>query len=346
MLRGEKLKNVKNILSLILVIVFAVFVSNYDEGTQAAASLSMHMVSVSGESFGIKMHTAGVLVISTAEVQTESGVKNPAADVGLKAGDVITHVNGKAVNKCNEVSAAIEKSGGKQMILSIRRDDTQKSVALKPELSASAGTYKAGLWIRDSSAGIGTVTFTDKAGNFAALGHGVTDVDTHTLLPLKNGEALQSDIIGFSEAQKGKAGELYGVLTDTPIGSITKNTDGGIYGVTKADTASLHYIPVAEPKEIKRGKATMYTTIDAKGPQAFEVYISFVSRLSAGYKDMIIKVTDENLLKRTGGILQGMSGSPIVQNGKFVGALTHVFVNKPEMGYAVFGYKMVNLSKQ
>ena len=340
------MKNIKNILSLILVIVFAVFVSNYDESTQAAAGLSMNMVSVSGESFGIKMHTAGVLVISTAEVQTESGVKNPAEDVGLKSGDVITHLNGKPVNKCDEVSTAIEKSKGKEMIISIRRDDEEKSVALKPELSTATGTYKAGLWIRDSSAGIGTVTFTDKNGNFAALGHGVTDTDTHTLLPLKNGEALQSEIIGFSKAEKGKAGELYGVLTDKSIGSITKNTDGGIYGSTKTDVTSLNFIPVAQPKEIKRGKATMLTTIDSSGPQVFEVYISFVTRLSTNYKDMIIKVTDKRLLERTGGILQGMSGSPIIQNGKFVGALTHVFVNKPEMGYAVFGYKMVNLSKQ
>ena len=340
------MKNVKNILSLILVIVFAVFVSNYEESTQAAAELSVDMVSISGESFGIKMHTAGVLVISTAEVQTESGMCTPAADRGIVAGDVITAVNGKKVNTCTQVSSAIEKSAGKEVILSLKRANGEKNVAIKPALCAESGTYKAGLWIRDSSAGIGTVTFYTAKGDFAALGHGVTDVDTHTLLPLKNGEAVQSEIIGFSKSEKGTAGELYGVLSRQTIGTITKNTEGGVYGKAQTDTKKLQYIPVAQPSEIKRGKATMITTVDASGPQEFEVSISYVSRLGATYKDMIVKITDKELLERTGGILQGMSGSPIVQNGKFVGALTHVFLNKPEMGYAVFGYKMLNLAKQ
>lgn len=340
------MKNIKNIISLILVIVFAVFVSNYDESEQAAASYSAQTVSVSGESFGIKMHTAGVLVISTAKVQTKGGDAQPAADVGMRAGDVITHIGGKPVNTCAQVCAAVEKSGGKEVIITLKRGDESKSVALKPAVSEADGLYKAGLWIRDSSAGIGTVTFYDKSGNFAALGHGVTDVDTHTLLPLKNGEAVQSDIIGFSRAQKGNAGELYGVLGVKSIGKITKNTDGGVYGKSAVDTTSLKYIPVANPKQIKRGKATLLTTIDGSGVHPFEVEIRFVSRFGTSYKDMIVKVTDERLLKKTGGILQGMSGSPLIQNGKFVGALTHVFVNKPDTGYAIFGYKMLNLSAQ
>ena len=340
------MKNVKNIISLLLVIVFAVFVSNYDESAQAAAQLSTGTVSISGESFGIKMHTAGVLVISAAEVQTEAGTKNPAGALGLRAGDVITEIDGKAMADCAAVSTAIEKSGGKEVIITYQRAGEKKSVALKPELSVGDGTYKAGLWIRDSSAGIGTVTFYDKDGNFAALGHGVTDVDTHTLMPLSDGEALQSEIIGFSKAQKGSAGELYGVLGDTKIGNITKNTEGGVYGKSVNATTGRRSIPVAQPNQIKRGKATLLTTIDKNGVQEFEVEIQFVSRFGTAYKDMIVKMTDERLLEQTGGILQGMSGSPIVQNGRFVGALTHVFVNRPELGYAVFGYKMVNLSKQ
>ncbi len=340
------MKHVKNIISFILVIVFAVFVSNYDESTQAAASLSQNTVSLSGESFGIKMHTAGVLIISTAQVQTDSGEKNPAGALGLKAGDVITAIGGKKVNSCAEVSALIEGSGGKELILSIRRGDEEKSVALKPEYSEASGSYKAGLWIRDSSAGIGTVTFYDKNGNFAALGHGVSDADAHILLPLDNGEAVGSEIIGFSKAEKGKAGELYGVLTAQKIGDITKNTEGGVYGKSTSSAKNLKAIPVAQPKEIHRGKATLLTTIDESGVQEYEVNIQFVSRLSTKYKDMIVKVTDKELLEKTGGILQGMSGSPIVQDGRFVGALTHVFVNRPELGYAVFGYKMVNLCAQ
>ncbi|MBR0413546.1 MAG: SpoIVB peptidase [Clostridia bacterium] len=340
------MKNIRNMISLILVIVFAVFVSNYDESTQAAAAISQNTVSISGESFGIKMHTQGVLVISAAAVQTENGEKNPAGDLGLRAGDVITHIGGKEVKSCAAVSEAIEASGGKELIITLRRGNEEKSVALTPVLCSSSGTYKAGLWIRDSSAGIGTVTFYDKSGNFGALGHGVTDADTQTLLPLRNGEAVQSEIIGFSQAKKGVAGELYGVLTNQKIGSITKNTEGGVYGKTDSPQGNLAYIPVAQPKEIKSGKATLLTTIDEKGVQEFEVNIQFINMLSTGYKDMIVKVTDKKLLEKTGGILQGMRGSPIVQNGKFVGALTHVFLNRPDLGYAVFGYKMVNLAKQ
>ncbi|MBE6818475.1 MAG: SpoIVB peptidase [Ruminococcaceae bacterium] len=340
------MKNIRNMISLVLVIVFAVFVSNYDESTQAAATISQNTVSVSGESFGIKMHTQGVLVISTAAVQTENGEKHPAGDLGLRAGDVITQIDGKEVKSCAAVSRAIEASGGKELIITLRRENEEKSVALTPVLCKTSGTYKAGLWIRDSTAGIGTVTFYDSNGNFGALGHGVTDVDTQTLLPLRNGEAVQSEIIGFSKAQKGAAGELYGVLTKTAIGSITKNTAGGVYGKSDKSLKHLKSYPVAQPKEVRRGKATVLTTVDERGVQAFEVNIQFINIIGTGYKDMIVKVTDEKLLEKTGGILQGMSGSPIIQNGKFVGALTHVFLNRPELGYAVFGYKMVNLAKQ
>lgn len=337
------MKNIKNIISLILVIVFAVFVSNYEDSAEAAANMQAPMVSVSGESFGIKLHTAGVLVISPAEVQTDSGVKNPAGDLGLKAGDVITALNGKKVSASKEVSSAIEKSGGKSIIITFERNGEEKSVSLTPVLCSATGTYKAGLWIRDSSAGIGTVTFYNQKGNFAALGHGVTDVDTHTLMPLGNGEALQSEIIGYSQAEKGKAGELYGILSKNIIGKIQMNTEQGVYGTSSADASALKYIQTALPGEIKRGKATVLTTIDSSGVQEFEVQIAFVSRYSTSSKDMIIKVTDKTLLEKTGGILQGMSGSPIIQNGKFVGALTHVFVNRPDCGYAIFGYKMVNM---
>ncbi|MBR2590928.1 MAG: SpoIVB peptidase [Clostridia bacterium] len=340
------MKNIRNFLSLFLVILFAVYVSNYEESTQAAADLSVDTVTISGESFGIKMHTQGVLVISTAEVQTEKGICTPAEQAGFRAGDIITAINGKRIDNCAQVSQLIEKSGGKEIIIGIKRGEKEKSVALTPALCSSSGTYKAGLWIRDSTAGIGTVTFFDKQGNFAALGHGVTDVDTGTLLPLKNGEAVSSDIIGFSQAQNGKAGELYGVLGSDTIGKITKNTDGGIYGKARSAAISGKSFPVAQPKEIKRGKASIITTIDDKGPQEFEAEIVFVSRLGTSYKDIIVKITDEALLERTGGIVQGMSGSPILQNGMFVGALTHVFLNKPDTGYAVFGYKMLNLAKQ
>ncbi len=338
------MKILKNFITFLLIISISVLASNYDEAVQTQASVKRTSVALSGQSFGIKLFTKGVLVISPAEVQTEQGVKNPAADVGVMAGDIITAVNGKKVTTCAEVSSAFEDSEGKSVIISIKRGEEEKSVSITPVLSSSTGTYKAGLWIRDSSAGIGTITYYDKSGNFAALGHGICDVDTATLMPLLEGEAVESKIIGFSAAEKGKAGELYGVLGNKTIGKIKINCEKGVYGTGNDDVSSLKFVETALPNEIKRGEAKLLTVIDEDGVKEFDVEIVFLSKLGTGNKDMIVKITDEELLNKTGGILQGMSGSPIIQDGKFVGALTHVFLNKPNYGYAVFGYSMTKIS--
>jgi len=190
---------------------------------------------------------------------------------------------------------------------------------------------------------------------FVVLGEGKVDCQldlapdqtVHVIGNTAGGEGnIAARPVFVQKPQKGAAGELYGVLTKTAIGSITKNTAGGVYGKSDKSLKHLKSYPVAQPKEVRRGKATVLTTVDERGVQAFEVNIQFINIIGTGYKDMIVKVTDEKLLEKTGGILQGMSGSPIIQNGKFVGALTHVFLNRPELGYAVFGYKMVNLAKQ
>ena len=338
------MKKLKNFLTFLLIISITVLASNYDEAVQTQAAVKRTQVALSGQSFGIKLFTKGVLVISPAEVQTEHGVKNPAADVGILAGDVITAVNGKKVTTCAEVSSAFEESDGEKVIVSIKRGEEEKSVCINPVLCSSTGTYKAGLWIRDSSAGIGTITYYDKNGNFAALGHGICDTDTATLMPMLEGEAVESKIIGFSAAEKGKAGELYGVLGDKTTGQIKINCEKGVYGSTTSDISSLKFVETALPNEIKRGNAKLLCAIDESGAKEFDVEIVFISKLGTGNKDMIVKITDESLLKKTGGILQGMSGSPIIQDGKFIGALTHVFLNKPNYGYAVFGYSMTKIS--
>ena len=338
------MKKLKNFLTFLLIISVSVFASNYDEAVQTQAAVKRTSVAVSGQSFGIKLFTKGVLVISPAEVITEHGSKNPAADVGITAGDIITAVNGKKVTTCAEVSSAFENSNGESVIVSIKRGDEEKSVCITPVLSSATGTYKAGLWIRDSSAGIGTITYYDKNGNFASLGHGICDVDTSTLMPMLEGEAVESKIIGFSSAEKGKAGELYGVLGDKSIGQIKINCEKGVYGTGRDDVSSLKFIETALPDEIKRGEARLLCEIDESGVKEFSVEIVFISKLGTGNKDMIVKITDERLIKNIGGILQGMSGSPIIQNGKFIGALTHVFLNKPNYGYAVFGYSMTQIS--
>ena len=336
------MKRVKNFLSLLLVIAVAVFIyTNQDSASQAAANKSAGSVCVSGESFGIKLYTRGVLVISTAEVKTKSGSKNPGRDAGLKSGDIILEINGKKVSTCAETAAAFEASAGKSVKLAFERDGKRNTVSLKPEFNQNSGTYKAGLWIRDSTAGIGTISFYDKQGRFASLGHGMADVDTGQLMPLGNGEALKSEIVGYMPASKGSPGELYGVLSDTGIGEIKKNVENGIYGISKTGGKNGKFVSVANPDEIKTGEAEIITTISGDKAEKFKAEIVYINIFSSGSKNMIVEITDERLLNKTGGILQGMSGSPIIQNGKFVGALTHVFVNRPNYGYAVFGTEMV-----
>lgn len=338
------MKNLKNWVSLILVVTLVIFVYNFDTSTTAINTTNSQLVAISGESFGIKLYTKGVLVISTAPVQTKNGDVSPAEDAGMMAGDIIVSLNNKEVTTCKEVANVFECSNGSGVKVIYERNEETQTTVLKPALNVTSDCYKAGMWIRDSTAGIGTITYYDTKGNYGALGHGITDVDTGTLMPLGDGEALKSSVIGLSVAEKGKAGEIYGVLETAGIGSIKINCEEGIYGTSPVVQADKNYIESAQPSEIEKGPAKIAATIDESGVRYFDIEITRISKNSKENKDMIIKITDEELLEKTGGILQGMSGSPIVQNGKFVGAVTHVFLNKPEQGYAIFASKMLDKS--
>ena len=339
------MKNVKSWVAIILVVVlFAVVYSedSADDGqTRQTAHTASTRVAVSGESFGIKMYTAGVLVVGLAPVQTKLGEVNPAADAGVKIGDVIKSIDSNAVNTSQQVSNAFENFDGKKIRLKLERGDRTINVSVTPVKSVITGTYKVGLWVRDSTAGIGTITYYDTSGNFAALGHGINDVDTNTLMPLGNGEALRSKIIGLTKSEKGVAGELYGVLEENVLGKIKLNCENGLYGTVDKPDAKMSFIEVARTEEVSVGKAQIATTVDSSGVRYYDIEILRVNKYSKGTKDMVVKITDERLIEKTGGIVQGMSGSPIVQNGKFVGALTHVFVNKPDKGYAVLAKNML-----
>ena len=338
------MKSVKNWISLTIVILLIVFMYNVDLSTTAVNTINTSTVAISGESFGVKLYTKGVLVISLAPVETETGEKNPAEEAGIMAGDILITINNKNVSTCKEVADIFESSAGKEIKITYERNEKDFTTVLKPEYSVSSKAYKAGLWIRDSTAGIGTITYYDPKGNFGALGHGIADVDTGTLMPLGDGEALKSTVIGLSMAEKSKPGEIYGVLEQLSIGSIKKNCDEGVYGTAPVVQSNAEYIEVAQPSEVEKGAAKIATTIDSTGVQYFDIEIKKINRNSKDNKDMVIKVTDEKLLEKTGGILQGMSGSPIIQNGKFIGAVTHVFLNKPDQGYAIFGTKMIKNS--
>lgn len=301
-----------------------------------------------GTPFGIKLFTNGVVIVGVADIQTSSGAVNPASISGIKVGDVITSVNEKAITTNSEIAALMAASEGKKMKLTIRRDNVSMNVDIQPVLSQVDNTYKAGLWVRDSTAGIGTLTFYNPATkSFGGLGHGVCDTDTNELMPLLNGDILPVTINGISKGERGAPGELRGYFsTDDAIGSLQANEPSGVFGVLYSAPKGKA-MPVGLKQDVKPGAAKILTTIDGKGPQYYDVQIEKIDyRDSITSKNLVLHITDQKLLNKTGGIIQGMSGSPILQNGKLVGAVTHVFVNDPTRGYGVFAENMLTVAQK
>lgn len=296
-----------------------------------------------GTPFGIKMFTNGVMVVGIAEIQTESGMVNPAEQAGLRMGDIIVSVDGSAVNRNEEIAALVEKSGGKPVEIQYRREDKEYTSQLSPVKSLVDGKWKAGLWVRDSTAGIGTLTFYDPSTEqFGGLGHGVCDTDTSELMPFLNGEILPVTISGVTKGAKGAPGELHGYFEgDEAMGVMHANDEAGVYGELYGSPAG-EPMTVALSQEVHPGQAQIISTVDGEGPQRYDVVLEYVNYRESGEgKNMILRVTDPRLLEKTGGIVQGMSGSPILQNGKLVGAVTHVFVNDPTRGYGIFAESML-----
>ena len=303
-------------------------------------SVKRRYVGVGGDVFGIKLYTKGVMVIKIDAVDA-NGVQSPAGIAGIRCGDSITHVNGSVLINTDDFVSMIENSGGKELSLKVEREGEKLDLKLKPVLSES-GRYRAGLWVRDSSAGIGTVTFYDNDNMvFAGLGHGVCDVDTGRIMPLSGGEAMKATVTGFYKSSSGDPGELCGVFSETALGDLRVNAATGVYG-TLDEAVDVKQIPVALESEVKEGAAQIIATVDGNGPQYYDAQITKVYPASGNEeRNLIIKITDKRLLAETGGILQGMSGSPIIQNSMLVGAVTHVFVNDPTQGYGIFAQRMI-----
>ncbi len=303
-------------------------------------------VAISGELFGIRLFTEGIIVVGVDEVETAKGKVNPSKAAGLQKGDVILSIDSVKVRSCNQVSEIIEKSGGKAMKLQLRRKDKVFFTDFKAAYSDSEGKYKAGIWIRDSAAGIGTMTFRDaETGMFASLGHGVCDVDTGEILPVYEGDIVNAAVNGCYMGQRGKAGELCGVFSSESKGILYLNCQCGVYGRMNEKLTEKMLYPVAFNDEVQKGKAQIVSTVDETGPQVFDIEITKISKDNSDGKNLVIKVVDEKLLSKTGGIVQGMSGSPIIQNGMLVGAVTHVFINDPTQGYAIFSRTMLSRMK-
>lgn len=301
-------------------------------------------VSVSGESFGIKLYTDGVIIVGIRDVETDNGKCNPAKEAGLEKGDIIIEINGKKVYSADSVTDILNDNNGKDYKITVKRNGNYKEFLLKPAYSSSQGCYKVGLWVRDSTAGVGTITYYDKSNNtVSALGHPITDVDTNEIMPILDGEAVRATVTKIYKSKAGEAGSLCCEFTNDIIGTLKKNCQSGIYGKYTCTLKNTYEYEVASPNEIVRGPVQILCTIDSGKAKFYNAQISRISyRENKKGKNMVVKITDERLLEKTGGIVQGMSGSPIIQNGKLVGALTHVIVDSPEKGYAIFAQDMVD----
>ena len=292
-----------------------------------------------GRTVGVQMDTDGLLVLGTGYVEDATGEKTEPCKGILKTGDLIQTVNGKEMRNKESFLQAVEQNGGAPVRISYLRDGEQKQAEVTPVYSPADQAYKLGLWIRDSIQGIGTVTFFDEeTDRFGALGHGVYDVDTGGLMSLKQGHITASKLTEIVKGQKGEPGELSGYLaSDQVLGEIEKNTEIGIYGTADTEFFTGDSYPIALQGEIHEGEAEILSNIAGDTVEAYEIEIEKVNHYGKEeQKGMVIHVTDQRLLEQTGGIVQGMSGSPILQDGKLIGAVTHVFVQDPTRGYGIF----------
>lgn len=296
---------------------------------------------VSGSTVGMYMETDGVLIIDTGEILSEGGeTKEPAKNI-VKPGDYIVALNDEKISRKKDLIDDLKKLEGEEVILDVVRNGETVPVSITPAKDKQ-GEYKLGIWVRDNTQGIGTLTFVDEKGNYGALGHGISDVDTGELLEIQNGALYQAQILGIQKGAKGSPGELSGLIRYEPgkiIGSIETNSKNGIYGHFTGDRKSpisLKKMPVGYKQEVTEGEASILCCVEDEVKE----YQAEITKIDMNHSDtnksFVIRVTDPKLLSVTGGIVQGMSGSPVLQNGKIIGAVTHVFVQDSTSGYGIF----------
>ncbi len=299
---------------------------------------------VGGMTAGFLLSAGGVEIIELNEVQTEGGTCSPAKDAGLRAGDRIVRVDGREIRSIRALNEALGAAGENEITLSVLRGAEQLTISLCPVKDRRNGDYKIGILIRDTLSGIGTVTCIEReSGKFAALGHSITDEARHPL-EISDPKVYLCSVIGVNRGMRGKAGELKGLLlNDKPFACAEAVLSTGLYGTIDRgfDCSKLELVDIAPLSEASIGKAVIYSTVDGTEPQQYEIAIAKVDSGNRDNKNFVIKVTDERLIDQTGGIVQGMSGSPILQNGKLIGAVTHVFLNDPTRGYGIGIEKML-----
>ena len=303
-----------------------------------------------GQSVGVALRTKGVLVVGTSDL---TGAHSPARLAGIKPGDLITAAEGKTIQSTEDLTSLVAAYGAAPMALTVRRGESTLSLTLQAKRDGQSGDYRIGAWVRDSTAGVGTLSFYGEQGmSYGALGHAITDTDTRQILTVGAGELMLADIVDVRRGQSGNPGELKGsfLREKRVIGSIARNTVYGIYGQMSDVPAHPIYpdgLPIGRRDAVHEGPATILCTVDASGMKEYDVEIVEVARQSApAQRSMVLRVADEELLEKTGGIVQGMSGSPIIQDGRLIGAVTHVFVNDPTMGYGLYIEWMLQESSQ
>lgn len=298
-----------------------------------------------GIPFGVKFTTDGVLIVGFCDVQSGGTPHNPAKDAGLKLRDVLTHINDAAITSADDLTAKISASGGSSVTIRYKRGGKEAVTTLEPVLDDASGSYKTGLFVRDSGAGIGTVTYiVPSTREFAGLGHGICDVDTGELMPLHRGNVVDVTISGINKGTAGAPGELRGYFATGKRGTLLGNTACGVFGIYRELPAGLDQTayPVGTREFIHEGEAAVLCTLASGDRCAYSVRISAIDKKATGSKCFSVQVTDPALLEQTGGIVQGMSGSPIIQDGRLVGAITHVLINNPAAGYGIFIENMLN----
>ena len=315
--------------------------------SETVKTVEENTVLVSGHSFGIKLYTDGVMVVGTKDITVNGKTVNPSEEAGVSVGDIIVSINGEKVYSSDRVSEILNDNNGKAFQIRINRNGEYRDLSLEPVYVDSEGAYKAGMWVRDSTAGIGTITFFNPSNSsVAALGHPITDVDTGEIMPILDGQAVETTVTSVTRSTSSETGSICCDFSNKEIGELSKNTTHGIYGsyTDKTNLSKCCEYEVALPQEVQKGFCQIITTVDENGPKVYSAEITKINQ-NDDEKNMVIKITDEELIKITGGIVQGMSGSPIIQNGKLIGAITHVIVNNPLKGYAVFAQTMLEISE-
>ena len=335
--------------ALVLLVAAALLALTLVPAAQAAEEPETTTVIPLGRAVGIKLFAQGVLVVGLSDITTDQGVTSPARACGLQKGDVITHINQTKVNDIETVQALLQELDGQPMELTVLREEQSQTMTTRAARCSADGGYKLGAWIRDSMAGIGTLTFVEpKTGLFGTLGHGINDVDTAVLMKLQSGAITPASVASVVKGADGRPGELRGAFSSSKdLGTLFANTKQGVFGRLKDPAAcSGTPVPVARPEEVHPGKATILSNVSGTTVEEYTVEILKVYDNTTDTRDLMLRVTDPRLLDRTGGIVQGMSGSPILQDGKLVGAVTHVLVDHADRGYGILAQNMLAQARQ